>query len=257
MGAPVGENAAGVVPDHAPAHPVDALRREGRPGRGAQPHVPIQIGGGSLLLFLVDLGVHRQFDLHVAESSDGAVAHGLTEPVVLRDGAILEAGLKDGVASFYLGGEITSFGDGQGGFLAEDVLASLKRREGDGDVPMVRRGDDDGVDVAALQQFAEIIERPAIPGAVGLVDEGLGGVLAVLEDVADSDGAAVLFAEEGTEVAGDAVSADADETEGDDGRRGSGQTGNPGSGKGSCGGGEKTAAADGGHGGMLADAGLP
>src|ERR1019366_4181477 len=90
------------------------------------------------------------------------------------------------------------------------------RRDG---VPMVRRGDDDGVDVAPRQQLAEIDEGRAAGIGAGLALSGisamdaLDGILAALPmDIADSDDLNVTIAEETTEMSA-AHHADADEAE--------------------------------------------
>jgi len=74
---------------------------------------------------------------------------------------------------------------------------------------VVRHGQADGVEVAAPDQFAEIVVRGAALAAVVAVDGALGGVAVVLVDVADGDELDLGVAEETPHVAG-AHAADAD-----------------------------------------------
>ena len=55
------------------------------------------------------------------------------------------------------------------------ALASLGDRHGDGNVPVVRRGNADRVDVVAIEQVAKVVVDPAIAVAVVLVGKRLGG----------------------------------------------------------------------------------
>jgi len=86
-------------------------------------------------------------------------------------------------------------------------------------VPVIRRGDDDGVDVAPRQQLAEIDERGAAGVGAGLARGGIGamdardGVLpANAMHIADGDDLHVLIAKEAVEMPAP-HHADADEAE--------------------------------------------
>src|SRR5207244_6980535 len=73
--------------------------------------------------------------------------------------------------------------DGEGqGLLAVHVLAGAHGGDGDEGVPVVGRADGDRVDVAVLQQLAEVLDSAAVAA-----DEA-GGVVAVVPvHVADGD----------------------------------------------------------------------
>ena len=77
---------------------------------------------------------------------------------VFPDGGDEGGGLEDGVGE---------------GFFAVDVLAGGGGGHGDEGVPVVGRGDDDGIDVRARQEFAEIV----VDGAALEFGAGLSGVV--------------------------------------------------------------------------------
>ena len=100
--------------------------------------------------------------------------------------------------------------DGRGErLLAEDVLAGAHRGNRLKDVPVVGRGDDDGVDVAAGEEVAEVLVR-GDAGAQALAP-GLGPAL---PDVADGDGLGDALLEEVLEDVA-APAAEADEAQSD------------------------------------------
>jgi hypothetical protein len=105
--------------------------------------------------------------------------------------------------------------------LAIDVLAGAGGEDAGDGVPVVRRGDDDGIDVFALEEIAEVGVRLtalelalALLGGVVVGGHLLGGVAALGDHVADGHDLDVWGAEEAAQVAA-AHGADADEPEGE------------------------------------------
>ena len=84
-------------------------------------------------------------------------------------------------------------------FFAIDVLASLGRGDAGEGVPMIRRGDDDGIDVLAREQFPKINESGAtFVSSVGrcagimILHHLQGGIAAGGIDIADCNHADFL-----------------------------------------------------------------
>ena len=103
--------------------------------------------------------------------------------------------------------------------LAVDVLPGPGREDAGHRVPVVRRGDHDGVDALVLQQLAEVgVGLHALVSCrlfflrVALLDHLRGAIAPFLDHVADGDDLDLLAAEEAAEVA-PAHRADADEPE--------------------------------------------
>ena len=97
---------------------------------------------------------------------------------MLGHAAVFAGGLDDGAA----------LGDGEGQrFLDVDILAVAHRVDGDQRVPVVGRADEDGVDIGAAVEFAEVAVGFAIGVLVGGVDADGGGVDAVAVHVADGE----------------------------------------------------------------------
>ena len=145
-------------------------------------------------------------------------------------GALLAAALEDALVLLDRVAHGPALGDGQRQrLLAIDVLAGLRRQDDGHGVPVVRRADQDGVDVLAIEQFAEIDEGVAalvlarlLVGGVMLLDETPGrftagdgaipvaGAFAV--DVADGHDLHAVIAEEAAHVV-EALIAGADDAE--------------------------------------------
>lgn len=124
----------------------------------------------------------------------------------------LAAGLQDDVVAPSRLHHLAAFGDEEAErLLAVDVLAGLAGVDGDQGVPVIGDGDDDGVDIA-------IVEDAAIVGVGGaflagrVLDLLLGGVEASAIDIADGDGVADVGAEVAAALVGEAgaLVADAD-----------------------------------------------
>src|SRR5205823_4380221 len=95
--------------------------------------------------------------LHLA---DAAVADELAGPAeaAAELAPLLAAGLEDDLVLADRVHDLPPLGDGHGQrLLAIDVLAGPGRQDAGDGVPVVRRGDDDGVDVRAGEQVAEVI----------------------------------------------------------------------------------------------------
>ncbi|OQB99883.1 MAG: hypothetical protein BWX80_03536 [Candidatus Hydrogenedentes bacterium ADurb.Bin101] len=70
----------------------------------------------------------------------------------------MAAGLKYATVASYGVHHGAALGNGVGkGFFTVDVLARLRRGDADDGVPMVGRGNHDGVDIVARQHLAEIM----------------------------------------------------------------------------------------------------
>ena len=81
--------------------------------------------------------------------------------------AALRAGLEDAAGAAERLGQLEALGDVLGaGLLAIDVLAGIGGEAGGGGVPVGAGGDEDGVNVAAGQQLAQIAVRGAVLVAV-------------------------------------------------------------------------------------------
>jgi hypothetical protein len=118
---------------------------------------------------------------------------------VLEDAAVAGDGVAHGPA----------FGDGDGeGLLAEDVLAGLGGGNGDEGVPVLGRGDDDGIDAGHAEQLPEVAEHGRASA-----EAAAGGLAAVLPRIADGQ----RLRRRAEEAAHDIVapSAEADEAEAD------------------------------------------
>ena len=128
-------------------------------------------------------------------------------------------------------------------FLAVNVLARFHRRDRDNRMPVVGRGHDDGVDVIALQQMAEIVEELG-PPVLLLISHTGGASKMILVDIADGRNLDPGVAEEFLQMVIAAADADADQAQdhavarGGFGRRGRASPG----GGGGCGGSRQRAA---------------
>ena len=151
--------------------------------------------------------------------ADAAVADQLAGVAEVLRGALLAAGLEDGVVSPGGLDHLACVADGQReGLFAVDVLAGSAGRDGDDGVPVVGDGDQHGVDVVARQQlFVFVVGITAVESAGGgfggvVLLGALGGFVALPAfHVANGDDLHFLVVEEVVQVAAAHV-ADADET---------------------------------------------
>ena len=130
---------------------------------------------------VVDRGGHRRRRVDLADSRPGAVNDGagradrakLTAVEVLeclvecRAGSALRAHLDHAAVLSGRGDHLPAFPDiVRQRLFHVDVFARLARPHGGQGVPMVRRGDDDGVDILVVKQFADIAVNGDIVAAV-------------------------------------------------------------------------------------------
>ena len=249
MAAEVAEGAVAEVVPAAPLAWVVDGGFVGSGGCGAEPAIPVEAGGDGVRAVGASgaagpaVGWVPDVDFgDGAEEVCGDEFHGAAE---IGGGTALVAGLGDdlGVAGEFA--ELAGFGEGMGeGFFAVDVFACGDGGFADGCVPVVRGGDDDGVDVWGGEELVEIGEGGGIGGGVafaGVFD--LGGV-----DVAEGGGFVAEFEDAG-DVALD-LAAHADEADAEfSGGRGLGEDWRSGEGGGGCGFEERAAGEERGHGG--------
>ena len=133
-------------------------------------------------------------DPRLADLAQHARADDLDDPVIVLAGVDQVAHLGDALGLLGRVDHRPALGDPvRQRLLAIDVLAGLAGEDGRDRVPVVGRGDDDGVDVLAVEHLAEVARRRRAsagrrlgPEAVGLVHVADGGdrdVGELLEDV--------------------------------------------------------------------------
>ena len=183
----------------------DAAVRHER-GRAA-PHVPVEAGFHGLFRISVGLGRAAELSFDVVDLADDAVAYEFAGHTELFAGTLLGAGLQDALIATHGVDEGERLVDVVGERLFTiDVFASIQCSDGDEGVPMVRRGDDDGVDVLALQQLAEVgigfttFEAGIFVLAIAFFDSLFGEFSAVGIDVADGHDLDFFAAQEAAEV---------------------------------------------------------
>lgn len=165
MGTPIGDVSTGVFAVGSPCGVVvvDAAGAEDgvvwADGCGAEPLVPIEAGFGGFFWQVTPGGGDADADVDAEERADAALAYevnGLAEAAVVF-GALLAAGLKDdAVLADRFDGE-AAFGEGERErFFAVDVFLRRGGIEDHVDVPVVGRGDDDGVDIRAGEEFVVV-----------------------------------------------------------------------------------------------------
>ena len=176
---------------------LDAQRRERGPGRRAQPHLPVQAFRHGLdRLRPADLALGAA-DLDVLELADVAVEHQFAAEQHSRVVPLLRAVLEDDPVAIDGLDHGPAFGDGPAErLLTIDVLAGLGGGDGDQGVPVVGRGDVDGVHVVAGKDLAEVVVRRAGSGALLLFHLSLCGVSPLLAHVADRHVTHVVPAQE-------------------------------------------------------------
>src|SRR5262249_42301492 len=125
-------------------------------------------------------GLARPADVHLdhLDLADAAAADILDGGAELAVGALLAAGLQDAVELAHRVDHGRGLVGGQRQrLLAVNVLLRLAGIDGEDGVPVVGGGDDDGVDVVALEEVAVVVV-----GGAALVSAGLGGVGVALLD---------------------------------------------------------------------------
>ena len=215
VSAPIANDSAGVIPDPTEIKmgAVLCVRRE---GSWAEPHFPIEVGGYRLWFWIAgESGLFGQDDLDLLKLADAAVPDEFRYTVVLRQRAILRAGLENAILFSHGIDEHLAFADGESWLFALDVFAGSSGHDAYQRVPMVRRGDHDGIDVFARDDFAEIFRHGAIFSVVRGIDEGFGLAHAEAIDVANDEDFGIVEFEIMVEIPVCAVLTAADETDGD------------------------------------------
>ena len=150
--------------------------------------------------------------LHLAEA---AGAGQLAREGEVGEIAALRAGLEDATGAADRVAEEEALVDVlRAGLLAVDVLPGLRGVDARGGVPVGAGGDEDGVDVAAVEELAEVLVHRAGVVAVLLVGHLLDADATVFLDIADRRELDVVLLEEAAEIIGAAV-ADPDAAEDD------------------------------------------
>src|SRR5260370_10151520 len=160
----IGGDAAGIIPVFAEAEETRGM--VGAPGRGAEPGLPVDVVIALAVWagVLVDGPIPFAFDgvamvgsLAHDHLADHAVGDGLARlpPLVARGG--LRADLQDPLGLIHGADQLLDLLVGVAhGLFKVHVLAMVHGIERDLGVPMVGRGDDDGVDVGATDDLAVI-----------------------------------------------------------------------------------------------------
>src|SRR5262249_38570811 len=147
--------------------------------------------------------------------ADAAIAHELAGQPEAGVGALLRADLEYMSRLLDHTKDRLPLGDGQRQrLLAVDVLALAHRLDGHEGVPMVGRGDEDGAQVLAGEQFAEVVVAGHVPHPA-LAQLARGAIAVAVIDVAHRDTFDALVAQ-GVAENGPAAAlgaADADDAE--------------------------------------------
>ncbi len=202
------------VPEPVPVV-VDEVAVEGLFGSGAEPEIEIHVAGDFFVGFVAD-----------APAGFAAVAFGDEEFAVFAAvdggdllgpaaaGAALRAVLDDAVV--FAGGfnALTAFEDVvAAGFLDVDVFAGLASPDGDEGVPVVGRGNGDGVDAFVFQELADVGVGGDFGGVVffQLVDSAADDVVVNVAESGDADaGNAAEAFDVGASASVDADNGDSD-----------------------------------------------
>ena len=165
MRAPVGDVAAGVVVVVAkPAEKATWLVSYVR--RGAEVEVPVEVGRLAARCFAA-VAARMPIDVvpnsHKVHAADFAGLHHLLRRAIVRRRSMLRAVLHDAIVAAGRVDDRPPFGDGMRQRLFDvDVLAGGAGEHGRRGMPMVRRGDQYGVDVVAIERAAKIAIRRAL-----------------------------------------------------------------------------------------------
>jgi len=161
VAAPIGDLAARIVENPSKVHVAAAGGVWSLRG-GPEPHVVVEArGNGFGILTMAGLaevrGAAGETAQHGVEFAETAVANqfaGLTEAGI---GTLLRAGLEDALVILNGVDHGAALADGQRqGLLAVNILAGAGGGDGGQSVPMVREGDEHGVDIGAAEQVAEV-----------------------------------------------------------------------------------------------------
>ena len=198
----VGVHAAAEVPVAAPLRVLGPVERHvgGQPEFGSQEHLPVDglgvhVLGQAVIPPLAFIAVAVIAGLALHDVADLALGDHLVGHLPARVGGRLDAHREDPIGLLHRLGNPACLVDGVGHRLfAVDVLAGFHGVDRHPGVPVVRRGDQEAVDVLALQQAAVILGDPVLVLALRIeaaplgrvIKAALDGVIAV-PDVAESD----------------------------------------------------------------------
>ena len=140
---------------------MDAVLRVRHHGRGTEPRVISQVRRHRHHRFVPARRIAGKADVDRFQFADAAVPDQFCGIPELRRRALLAANLKNAPGCVDRVAQLPSLGDGQrGGLLQVHVLAGAHGGYCDQRVPVIRRADDDGVDVAIGEQLAVVAVRP-------------------------------------------------------------------------------------------------
>ena len=166
-------------------------------GRRAEPEFVFQAGRYRDDLGGAARGGGGSPDVDVLELADAAVADkGAGEPKDAR-GALLGAELKNAFLAMDFLSQGPVFGEVEAHGLFEiDILAGADGGQGGEHVPVIGRGDENGVNVLTSEQLAEVGVGGAVFVLVVLIDAVAGLFEVLFHDVADGDDPGVFLVQE-------------------------------------------------------------
>lgn len=190
MNALIAHVAVAEVPEPVPVV-VDEVAVEGLFGGGAKPEVEVHVAGDFFVGFVADAPAgfaavafgDEEFAVFAAVNGGdllGPAAAGAALGAVLDD-AVVFAGGFNALAAFE---DVVA-----AGFLDVDVFAGLASPDGDEGMPVVGRGDGDGVDVVVFQELADVVVDGDFGGVVffQLVDSAADDVVVNVAESGDAD----------------------------------------------------------------------
>ena len=160
---PVGHAAAGIVAERSPTAAVGAevavatRRIVGRPRRGAEPHVPVDLGRTVFGRQIAELRERADVDVDRLDRAQFAAPALVDDSAIVFQHALAAAGNDAAVAARRLDHQRAFAQRERLGLLAVDVLAVAAGLDDHDGVPVVGRGDMHGVDVGPSQQLAEVV----------------------------------------------------------------------------------------------------
>ena len=138
--------------------------------RRPAPHIEVKTLGNRRFSRGAAGSAVRRIDFDRMDLADHAAAHEFTADPAMRHAALLRAVLENDslLLDHFLQGQILFDGHPQR-LLDVNVLAGSRRQNPDGNVPMIGRGNHNGVDIVAGQQFAKVaIGFPFADGSDGI-----------------------------------------------------------------------------------------
>ncbi len=139
---------------------VEAVPGEGALRRRTEPQIVVHAGGrGSVGLAADGVAPFEAERARHVDVADGARFQFLCGVAKRQGGAAVDSVLHDAIVLARRGHQLAGFEDVMGaGFFAIDILARLAGPDSDQRVPVVGRGDGDGVDGFVFEQLADVGE---------------------------------------------------------------------------------------------------